>query len=143
MPIWLIGLATRESAKRAAIWGAIACFIQAARIGLGMVVQLSTSNKSIDSAVAWAVGASVVPALIVVAGLSLKRGEGRSSGSLAVLLLAADLAFYTPITLPMTISTFGPLGIKVMLLLVIANGVRGAFALAHVDNDSGVREIFK
>lgn len=137
MAIWLAGLATAASAKRAARWGSTACFLQAARITIGNIFRVATADKPVDAAIVWFVGASLIPVLFIAAGIKLRKGEGWILGSLAALTLVLDFAVWgRPASnsgLFYTSYAYSSLIVKTILLLFILNGVRGILALQRND----------
>jgi hypothetical protein len=76
---------------------------------------------------AWWAGASLFPLLFVVAGFRLLQGQGRFVGTVVILLTLIDLVVYGLLT------TVASLIFRLVLILLIANGVRGAFALSKGD----------
>jgi hypothetical protein len=124
--------------KRAAKWGGIASLLVAARGEVGIIYTVVHSGKAIGNAVAYTVGASIVPLILVIAGVRLLQGKGRVSGSIAALLLVFDLAFrpWGSMTLLETSASI----ISLALLIVLLNGVRGSFAV-HA-SEKRVREVF-
>jgi hypothetical protein len=85
---------------------------------------LASSGKSMGGATAWWFGASMFPLLLVVAGIRLIQGQGRFVGAAVVLLTLADLVMFGLLT------SVASLIFRLILTLLIANGVRGAFALS-------------
>ena len=136
MAIWLAGLATQASARRASKWGGVACLLQAARMTIGNIASVSVADKPLDNAIAWFIGASLVPILYVVAGIGLWKGEGWVWGSLAALAFALDLAAHGPE--PTSIQAATALAVRAALFIVLVNGVRGALALRTVDYNGEV-----
>ena len=121
----------QAAAKRAAKWGGIACWLAATRKMLTAVAFVVTSGKSFGHSIAWLVRASLIPLVIAVAGVGLLRGGDRFSGCVAIVLIILDVAMsdLQPVT-PQLVSS---IVVTALLLAFIANGVRGAFALRHVD----------
>lgn len=140
MAIWLAGLATRASAQRASKWGGIACLLQATRMTIGNIASVSVADKPLDNAIAWFIGASLVPVLYVVAGIRLWKGEGWVWGSLAGLAFLLDLALYGPEPTSMQAAT--ALTVRAALFILMVNGVRGALALRTVDYSEEVGRAF-
>jgi hypothetical protein len=159
MALWSIGLATRASAERACKWGGLACLFQVARATLGNIASVSVTNNSLDNAIAYFIGASLLPLLLLVAGIRLWRHRSWAWGTLASLLVGIDLvvvlaaptAWATDAYLPlMTGLTARPLVaaqtavvagivIKVAILALVANGARGAFALRTIECPTEMR----
>ena len=131
MAIWSKGLATRAGAYRASKWGGIACLLQAARMTIGTIVTLIAAPKGIVYAAAYFIGASLIPIFLAVAGARLWRGEGMVWGSVAVAAVAFDLVVYAPEL--NSIQAIAAVTVKVALVLLMINGVRGALAIRHVD----------
>jgi hypothetical protein len=135
MAIWSAELATRSSAKRACKWGGIFCLLQAARMTLANIVSVTAAGKYLDDAIAWLVGASLIPALFVVAGWRLWRSDDWTWASLAALVMLVDFALYGPYS--SSVGAVTMLVVRVALLVGIVNGVRGALALRRIDRDTG------
>jgi hypothetical protein len=160
MANWFVGLSTRAAAERAAKWGGIACLFQAARETLGNFATSYFANKPIDDAVVWFLGASLIPVFVGVAGIRLWRYGGWIWGSLANLVVAADLISaavnlgptidgYTRLTagapstaIAMKAAMFTGFAIKIAIVAFIINGVRGALALEKVDYSNDLRGVF-
>jgi predicted membrane-bound dolichyl-phosphate-mannose-protein mannosyltransferase len=98
---------------------------------IGNIASVSVADKPLDNAIVWFIGASLFPIFLVAAGRRLWRGEGWIWGSLASLLVALDLALFTPE--PRSINAVVAVVVKVALLTAMANGTRGALALRKVD----------
>ena len=137
---WLKGLTTRSSARRAARWGGIACLLEAARLTFGMIAYLLVANKPLAVAIAWTVGAGTIPFVVAAAGLRLIMGKGRIVGSIAVLLVAFDVASVGSSGMTANIASY--VTVSVALLILMINGVRGAFALQSVDYDAALGDVF-
>lgn len=131
MEIWSAGLATRVSAYRASKWGGIACLIQAARMTIGTIATLIVEPKGIVRVAAYFVGASLIPIVLAVAGTRLLRGEGLIWGGTAAVIVAFDLVFYFPEL--NTVQAITAVIVKMALLVIMINGVRGALAIQNVD----------
>ena len=158
MPNWFAGLPRRASAERAAKWGAVACLFQSARETLGNLFTASMAHKPLDNAIAWFVGQSLLPILVVAAGITLWRRTQWIWGALAGLLLTADLAAAL-LNLGPTIDAYARITasapsaavaakaalltgfvMKAVLIILIINGTRGVLALKKFDysTDLGV-----
>jgi hypothetical protein len=152
MATWSMGFTSRVGATRATRWGSVACFFQAVRETLANVFVVSSSGKPLDNAVVWFMGQSLIPILLVVAGIQLWRHKGWIWASVASAIVVLDLIGALLSTYPRTYATalvakFAPnvplavkaalitgLIVKVGLVMLILNGARGAFALRNVDN---------
>ncbi|MCW3845821.1 hypothetical protein OF829_01110 [Sphingomonas sp. LB-2] len=140
MATWLAGLATRESAKRASRWGGGACFFQAARLTIGNFAFLSVADKPLGNAVAWFIGASLIPLLFLVGGIRLWQAKGWIGGGLAGLALILDSALLG--ASPTSIQSVTAFLIRAVLLALIVNGVRGTLALRIV-GDKELDDVFR
>lgn len=140
MAIWWSGLATRASAERASKWGGIACLLQAARWTIGNIISVSAADKPLDNAIAWFIGASLPPILLVVAGIRLWRSASWIWGGLATLVVALDLALLGPA--PTSVIAITAVSVKTVLLILMLNGVRGALALRTVDYGEEARRAY-
>lgn len=131
MPPWLAGLTTEAKALRAAKWGGVACLLQCTRMTLGNIVILNATHKPLDLAIAWFMGASIIPALYLITGIRLWRGNGAIFGNFAGIVFLLDLGFNSsiPTSIPGAIAIVVRVGLCVLLL----NGVRAAHALQTVD----------
>ena len=118
----------------------MACLLQAARMTIGNIIGVSAADKPLGNAIAWIIGASLIPAILLVAGLRLWRTKGWIWGSLAALVVGLDFALLSPA--PTSINAVSALVIKIALLALIVNGVRGALALQKIDYANNAREIF-
>jgi len=74
MAIWP-SLAPRAAAARACKWGGLAALLQAVRGTAGNIATFMTVGKPLDDAIAHFVGASLLPLLLVVAGIRLWRHD--------------------------------------------------------------------
>lgn len=141
IPIWAFGLSTEEKAKRSAKWGGVACLLAAARKMLTLILVVAYSQKSLDQAIAWLVGASIIPVTIMVAGVRLLRGNGRISGLVSITLMILDVVMSDIRTVtPQLISS---VVVTAVLVILIGNGVRGAFALQRIDYRYLLRKTFE
>ena len=98
------------------------------------IVSASAAGKYLDDAFAWLVGASLIPALFVVAGWRLWRSDDWTWASLAALVMLVDFALYGPY--PASIGAVTTIIVRVALLVGIMNGVRGALALRRIDQEA-------
>lgn len=132
MRIWRAGFATRASAVRATKWGGAAAFLGAARDIIGIV----TGEQS--AGFVW-IAVGLVAIVMFIAGARLLEGNGRFSGTIASLLMAGEIAILSLI--PLSPFAIGSLLATTTLFILIANGVRGAFALRFIDG-AGLRKVF-
>lgn len=132
MRIWMAGFATRASAVRATKWGGVAAFLSAAREIIGIV----TGEHS--AGFVW-IAVGIISIVMFIAGARLLEGNGRFSGIIASLLMAGEIAVLSLI--PLSPFAIGSLLATTTLFILIANGVRGAFALRFFD-DTGLRKVF-
>src|SRR5438270_10750808 len=102
MTKWSPGFATRAAAERASKWGSFACFFQAVRETLGNIFVVSSAGKPIDDAIAWFIGQSLLPVLLVIAGIRLWQNKGWVWGSLAALAVMLELIGAVVSTYPQT-----------------------------------------
>jgi len=138
MKKWSAGLATRASAYRASKWGGAACLIQALRMTIGTISTLIVEPKGIARAAAYFVGASLIPIVLAVAGTRLLRGEGLIWGSAAAATVAFDLIFYFPEL--NSVQAITAVSVRMVLLVMMLNGVRGALAIRNVDYSNASAE---
>lgn len=136
MRIWMVGFATRASAVRATKTGAVAAFLAAAREVADLFTTTSSDRGSFDFL--W-LTTGVVLVVMVVAGIRLFEGNGRFSGVVASMLMAVEIVIFSLV--PLSPFTIGALLATVTLFTLIANGVRGAFALRFFDG-AGLRKVF-
>lgn len=107
---------------------------------IGNIVSVSAADKPLGNAIAWIIGASLIPAILLIAGLHLWRAKGWIWGSLAALVIGLDFALLGPA--PTSINAVTALVIKVTLFMLILNGVRGVLALRKIDDANDAHEIF-
>jgi hypothetical protein len=134
IPAWAAFLPTRISAERAAKWGGLAFIIQAARLFLGIFGSASASGKPLDDAIAWTVGASVFPLLMIIGGWRLYKGAGWILAGLLALEMTVELLFSTrhPISIVVTAALLG----------LTLNGVRGVLAIQRVNYSKSLGTVF-
>ncbi len=161
MTIWFVGLVTRSSAERASKWGGIACLFQGARETLGSLLTVNLAGKPVDNAIAYLIGTNLLPILLLVAGIRLWRHAGWIWGGVAGLIVASELAAaliapaavtnaYTPIVAKVAPSPsiaadaalVAAFVVKIAILALIANGIRGALALRRADKSNDVQDSF-
>ena len=132
MRIWMAGFATRASAVRATKWGGAAAFLSAAR----EIIDIVTGENS--PGLVW-IAVGIISIAMFIAGARLLEGNGRFSGIIASLLMAGEIAVLSLI--PLSPFAIGSLLATTTLFILIANGVRGAFALRFFDG-TGLRKVF-
>ncbi len=137
MSFWKIDLTTEDGAANAAATGGTACFIAGGLTLLGAVFAAGTIRMMGGQApiVLGFAAASIV--IYLSAGIRLREGKGVFWGGTAVVLLVLEV-----LTKLVTLSLFGLL-INAILLIVIANGVRGAWALRKGGVDDDTAEVFE
>lgn len=124
MAFWDVDLTTRSGAETATSQGALACFITAGltvvgALFVGGVVGFDTLEGQI------AMGAVAVQAVIaLVAGLRLRSGKGAFWGIVVAAMLVLEI-----INKLVTLTGIGGLVINAIMLVMVIQGVRGAWAL--------------
>lgn len=124
MAFWDVDLTTRSGAETATSQGALACFIIAgltvlAAVFFGGMIGLDTIDGQIAIGV---IGLQAVIAL--VAGLRFRAGKGAFWGIAVVAMLVLEI-----INKLVTLTGIGGLVINAIMLVVVVQGVRGAWAL--------------
>lgn len=123
MAFWTIDLTTRDGAENAAKTGGTVCFVATGLTVLGAILFSTIALQPGTTPVEAAVGGVVEAIIFLIAGFRLRGYKGAFWGSAAVLVLFAELLFKI-VTL-----SFGGIIMNIILMIAIANGVRGAFAL--------------
>lgn len=136
MSFWKIDLTTEDGAANAAATGGTACFIAGGLTLLGAVFVAGAVRMGSQAPIVLGL-AAVSIVIYLSAGIRLRGGKGVFWGSTAVALLAVEL-----LTKLAMLSLFGLL-INAILLIVIVNGVRGAWALRKRGFDGATAEIFE
>jgi hypothetical protein len=136
MSFWKIDLTTEDGAVSAATTGGAACFVAAGLTVLGGILFAGAApNTEEQIGVLVAAGLSLI--VFLVAGWRLRSGKGAFWGGAAAALLVLEI-----ITKLITLNGVGGLIINTILLIVITNGVRGAWALrSGFDEDAA--EVFE
>lgn len=136
MSFWKIDLTTEDGAANAAATGGMACFVAAGLTALGAVFFAGAAGTVEERIGVLAVaGASIV--IFLAAGWRLRGGKGAFWGGAAAALLVLEI-----ISKLITLTGLFGLLINVILLIVVANGVRGAWALRK-GFDEGAAEVFE
>ncbi len=117
---------------------------------IGNIIIVIDAQKSLGRAIAWSIGADLIPLIFLLAGIRLWQGQGRVAGTAVALILLLDLALFgSKPTLVLSAAMFGPelssvvsatlLVIRAVIFLLIINGVRGVLALrsTHLDEEKG------
>jgi hypothetical protein len=122
MALWDLDLTTEDGAIGAAQAGGLAAFIAGLLTGLTLV---TTADLMRTGAVTPLFGliTLIQAALYIVAGLRLRAGKGLVWGSIAALLLGLTLAGN------LISVAIGGIIINGILIVVLVNGLRGAWAL--------------
>jgi len=124
MAFWDVDLTTRSGAETATSQGALACFITAGltvvgALFVGGVVGFDTLEGQI------AMGAVAIQGVIaLVAGLRLRIGKGAFWGIAVAAMLVLEI-----INKLVTLTGLGGLVINAIMLVMVVQGVRGAWAL--------------
>jgi len=105
---------------------------------IGTISTLIVEPKGIARAAAYFVGASLIPIVLAVAGTRLLRGEGLIWGSAAAATVAFDLIFYFPEL--NSVQAITAVSVRMVLLVMMLNGVRGALAIRNVDYSNASAE---
>lgn len=131
MAFWNIDLTTEDGALGAASNGAYACFIAAVLTAISGFIFGGLASDTIARG-ATAILAVLNIGLFVITGLRLRRGKGAFWGSVAVAWLSLEmLSKLLAVAIPGLI-------ISAVLLIVVINGVRGAWALRRgIVDDAG------
>lgn len=123
MAIWNIDLTTEDGAVGAAGMGGVACFITAGLTLLGLALTAATA-KDQAALLGAAVGIVAEFLIFLVAGFRLRAGRGLIWGSVAALLMLLEIVIKL-----VSFTGIGGIFINAILLIMIANGVRAAWAL--------------
>lgn len=136
MSFWKIDLTTEDGAANAAATGGTACFIAGGLTLLGAAFAAGTVRMGGQAPIVLGFAAASI-VIYLSAGTRLREGKGVFWGGTAVALLVLEV-----FTKLVTLSLFGLL-INAILLIVIANGVRGAWALRKGGFDDDTAEVFE
>ncbi|WP_423604077.1 hypothetical protein [Sphingomonas sp. MS122] len=137
MSFWKIDLTTEDGAANAAATGGMACFIAAGLTLLGAVFIFGAVRIGVQAPIVLGF-AAVSIVIYLVAGWRLRGGKGAFWGGAATALLVLE-------ALSRLIALTGLFGlvINVILVIVIANGVRGAWAMRKGGFDQDAAEVFE
>jgi len=124
MAFWDADLTTRMGAESAAHQGGLGCFIFSGLAVLGLVFFGGMTGFDTPEGIAGMAGAGAEALVGLIAGTRLRAGKGAFWGIAAAAILALEMLFKL-----VTLTIGGGLIINAVLLVVIVQGVRGAFAL--------------
>ncbi|MES2337283.1 MAG: hypothetical protein V4537_04210 [Pseudomonadota bacterium] len=140
MAFWNIDTTTRDGAAGAAHNGGIASFVAAGLsvLGVGLLVMTQASASSAELA-GGIIAVAIECAVFLVAGFRLRAGKGLIWGGFAAALLVVEVLAKLA-----TLTGLPGLVVNIILLIVIANGVRGAWTLrsGRLDGDT-IGEVFE
>lgn len=138
MSLWKIDLTTEDGAANAAATGGMACFVMAGLSVLGVAILAGTGIFS-AAARMGVLGYGAASVLVfLAAGWRLRSGKGAFWGIAAALLLVIEI-----VSKLVTMSGIGFLIVNVIVLIVVVNGVRGAWALRKGGFDEDAVEVFE
>ena len=124
MAFWDADLTTRMGAESAAFQGGLGCFIYSGMAVLGLVFFGGVNGFDTPEGIAGIAGVGAEVLVTTTAGFRLRAGKGAFWGSAAALIVGLELLFKL-----ISLSINGGLIIGAVVLVVIVQGVRGAFAL--------------
>ena len=139
MAFWDVDLTTRSGAETATSQGALACFITAGltvvgALFFGGMVGFDTIEGQITAGL---IGFQALIAL--VAGLRLRAGKGAFWGIAVAAMLVLEM-----INKVVTLTGIGGLVINAIMLVMVVQGVRGAWALRRDTGfDDDAAEMFE
>jgi hypothetical protein len=124
MAVWDIDLTTRSGAETAADQGGLACFIVAGMTVLGALVfgGLAGFDTAEGMIAAGTIAAQAV--IAAIAGFRLRAGKGAFWGVAVAVLLVLEI-----VSKLVTLTGLGGLVLNVLFLVMVVQGVRGAWAL--------------
>lgn len=135
MAFWKADIETRDGAENAARSGSYACFIVAAASVLYAGLQFALPGTSDAGPLANVIGILAEAAIILVAGLRLRSGKGAYWGIAAVALLGMELVA------KLAALSVGS-AVTALFLVVVLNGVRGAWALRRDTFPDDLADLF-
>lgn len=136
MSFWKIDLTTEDGALNAAHTGGMACYIAAGLTVLGAAFFAGAAPAGAERIGVIAVAAASVT-IFLIGGWRLRNGKGVFWGGAAVALLLVEI-----LSKLITLTGLFGLVVNVILLIVVANGVRGAWALRR-GFDEDAAEVFE
>ncbi len=140
MALWNVDLTTEDGALGAAQMGGFACFIAAVLglVGVAALFLMGTVGGLSPLVLAGAAVAVAEVVIFTIAGLRLRAGKGEVWGYTATFVLAIELLAKIA-----SVSFIGIM-IDVVLLIALANGIRGARALRRLEMKADdVAAVFK
>lgn len=137
MSFWKIDLTTEDGAANAAATGGMASFIAAGLTLLGAVF-IAGAMRFGGQSIGIFGFAAVSTVIYLAAGIRLREGKGMFWGGAAMALLVLEI-----LSKLITLTGLFGLFINVILLIVIANGVRGAWALRKGGFDDDAAGVFE
>ncbi len=140
MALWNVDLTTEDGALGAAQMGGFACFIAAVLglVGVAALFLMGTVGGLSPLVLAGAAVAVAEVVIFTIAGLRLRAGKGEVWGYTATFVLAIGLLAKIA-----SVSFIGIM-IDVVLLIALANGIRGARALRRLEMKADdVAAVFK
>ena len=137
MAFWEADFSTRMGAETATGQGGLACFIKAGFMVLGAAVfgGMAGFETTEGQVIVAALGLQLV--LFVIAGFRFRAGKGAFWGIVAAALLALAIVD------SLVTMAFGGIIINAVFLVVVVQGVRGAFALRKGEFDEDDIEAFE
>lgn len=127
MAFWDIDLTTRSGAETAAAQGGLACFIVAGLTFVGALVFGGLAGFDTDEGLATAVGIGATALIALIAGFRLRAGKGAFWGIAVALLLVVEIIS------KLTTFAIGGIIFNVLFLVMVVQGLRGAWALRSQD----------
>lgn len=129
MALWNVDLTTEDGALGAAQMGGFACFVAAVLglVGVAALFVMGTVGGLSPLVLGGAAVAVAEVAIFAIAGLRLRAGKGEVWGYAATIVLAIELLAKIA-----SVSFIGIM-IDVVLLIALANGIRGARALRRLE----------
>ena len=129
MAFWSVDLTTRDGAESAASLGGIACFISAGLTVLGMIFIGAVQAQAGLESIITLVSVGIEAAIFLLAGWRLRKGKGLILGGISALMMLYEGVFKL-----MSLS-IGGVVINAVLLVVMVNGLRGAWTLRRGMSD--------
>jgi len=125
MAFYSVDLTTRAGAETAAHKGGVAAFVFAGMCVLGMLLFGYTAGFGTPAGIGAMAGAALEGIVALIAGFRLRAGKGVFVGTLLALLIVIEMA------MKVASLAIGGLILPGILLVVVVNGLRGAWVLGH------------